>query len=261
MEAVLADFRPDVVHLHNIYHQLSPSVLQPMRRRGIAARDDAARLQARLPDVPVPRPRRSPARRASPHRFWEPVAAGAATTARSARAPLNAVELTLHTLGRAYAPGRRLRLPQPVPGGKMRQGRVFPDRLRVDPATSSTWTRSPPAQGPGGGVVFAGRLSDGEGRRRPDRGGGARPPACGSTSPATARCARDARGAGHERGASEPVRSTAGCRRAELHELLRSGERRGRSVALVREPAARRAGGVRVRPCRWSARRSAACPS
>ena len=37
MDAVLADFRPDVVHLHNIYHQLSPSVLRPVARRKIPA--------------------------------------------------------------------------------------------------------------------------------------------------------------------------------------------------------------------------------
>lgn len=35
MEAVLDDFRPDVVHLHNIYHQLSPSILKPIQARGI----------------------------------------------------------------------------------------------------------------------------------------------------------------------------------------------------------------------------------
>src|SRR5437870_3534328 len=27
MDAVVGDFRPDVVHLHNVYHHLSPSVL------------------------------------------------------------------------------------------------------------------------------------------------------------------------------------------------------------------------------------------
>ena len=34
---VVDEFRPDVVHLHNIYHQLSPSVLRPLRRRGLPA--------------------------------------------------------------------------------------------------------------------------------------------------------------------------------------------------------------------------------
>src|SRR5947209_845388 len=30
MKAVLDDFAPDAVHLHNIYHHLSPSVLAPL---------------------------------------------------------------------------------------------------------------------------------------------------------------------------------------------------------------------------------------
>ncbi|MHC4617658.1 MAG: glycosyltransferase, partial [Planctomycetota bacterium] len=32
---VLDDFCPDLVHLSNIYHQLSPSILVPIRRRGV----------------------------------------------------------------------------------------------------------------------------------------------------------------------------------------------------------------------------------
>jgi glycosyltransferase involved in cell wall biosynthesis len=35
LATVLDRFRPDVVHAHNIYHQLSPSILGPARRRGI----------------------------------------------------------------------------------------------------------------------------------------------------------------------------------------------------------------------------------
>lgn len=35
MEQALAEFRPDVVHAHNIYHQLSPSVLHAAARRGV----------------------------------------------------------------------------------------------------------------------------------------------------------------------------------------------------------------------------------
>ena len=50
-------FGPDVVHLHNIYHQLSPSILRPVARAGHPVGDDPARLQARLPDLPAARPR------------------------------------------------------------------------------------------------------------------------------------------------------------------------------------------------------------
>lgn len=35
MERLIQDFRPDVVHVHNMYHQLSPSILRPLKRAGI----------------------------------------------------------------------------------------------------------------------------------------------------------------------------------------------------------------------------------
>lgn len=35
LDLLLAEFRPDVAHLHNIHHQLSPSILAPLERRGI----------------------------------------------------------------------------------------------------------------------------------------------------------------------------------------------------------------------------------
>lgn len=35
MEALLDEWRPDIAHLHNIYHQLSPSILGSLKHRGI----------------------------------------------------------------------------------------------------------------------------------------------------------------------------------------------------------------------------------
>jgi glycosyltransferase involved in cell wall biosynthesis len=35
MDALIRATRPDVAHLHNIYHQLSPSILRPLRRHGV----------------------------------------------------------------------------------------------------------------------------------------------------------------------------------------------------------------------------------
>ena len=32
---LLDDFRPDIVHIHNIYHQISPSILPPIKKRNI----------------------------------------------------------------------------------------------------------------------------------------------------------------------------------------------------------------------------------
>src|SRR5689334_4592914 len=35
IERAIREFRPDLVHCHNIYHQLSPSILRPVARAGI----------------------------------------------------------------------------------------------------------------------------------------------------------------------------------------------------------------------------------
>ncbi|MFZ1735789.1 MAG: glycosyltransferase, partial [Candidatus Moraniibacteriota bacterium] len=35
MESLLTEFCPDVVHIHNIYHQLSLSILAPIKKLGI----------------------------------------------------------------------------------------------------------------------------------------------------------------------------------------------------------------------------------
>jgi glycosyltransferase involved in cell wall biosynthesis len=35
LEALLKEFQPDVAHLHNIYHQLSPSIVNVLKKRGI----------------------------------------------------------------------------------------------------------------------------------------------------------------------------------------------------------------------------------
>lgn len=35
LEALIDDFRPDVAHLHNIYHQLSPSIIWTLKKQGI----------------------------------------------------------------------------------------------------------------------------------------------------------------------------------------------------------------------------------
>ena len=35
MAAAIERFRPDVAHLHNVYHQLSPSILTPLHKAGV----------------------------------------------------------------------------------------------------------------------------------------------------------------------------------------------------------------------------------
>ena len=35
MDRLIQDFHPDIAHVHNMYHQLSPSILRPLKRAGI----------------------------------------------------------------------------------------------------------------------------------------------------------------------------------------------------------------------------------
>jgi glycosyltransferase involved in cell wall biosynthesis len=156
MDAVLADFRPDVVHLHNIYHQLSPSILQPVRRRQIPAVMTLHDYKLACPTYQF-MDHGEICEACLPHRFWEPIARRCNGGSLAASA-LNAVEMTLHTFGRAYGPVGIFACPSRFLLGKMQEGRVFPDRLRWIPNFVDLEAFSP-KQSPGGDVVFAGRLS------------------------------------------------------------------------------------------------------
>ena len=160
MDAVLDDFRPDLVHLHNIYHQLSPSILQPVRRHAIPAVMTLHDYKLACPTYRF-MDHGEICERCLPHRFWEPVIRRCNGGSAAASA-LNAVEMTLHTFGRAYAPVQIFACPSRFLLGKMQQGRVFPERLRWIPNFVDLEAFTP-KQTPGGDVVFAGRLSEEKG--------------------------------------------------------------------------------------------------
>jgi glycosyltransferase involved in cell wall biosynthesis len=156
MEAVLEDFRPEVVHLHNVYHQLSPSILRPVHRRRIGAVMTLHDYKLACPTYRFLDHGRI-CEACLPRRFWEPIAKRCNGGSLGASA-VNAVEMTLHTFGRAYASVGVFSCPSRFLLEKMRQGKVFPERLRhlpnfVDAAAVE------PKGAPGGGAVYAGRLS------------------------------------------------------------------------------------------------------
>jgi len=155
MERVLDDFRPDVVHLHNVYHHLSPSVLRPLRKRAVPT-------VMTLHDFKLACPT---------HRF---MANGAVCEACLGRhfhnailkrcnegslgaSAVNAVELTMHTYTGAYDPVHIFLCPSRFMLEKMRAARVFTHRLQWVPsfvdAASIDVKRSP-----GGAIAYVGRL-------------------------------------------------------------------------------------------------------
>lgn len=50
LQGLIADFRPDIAHLHNIYHHLSPSILPVLKRAGIPAVMTAHDLKIACPN-------------------------------------------------------------------------------------------------------------------------------------------------------------------------------------------------------------------
>lgn len=156
MDATLEAYRPDVVHLHNIYHQLSPSVLRPVARRGVAA-------VMTLHDYKLACPT---------YQFLDHGQPCTACVARKFHhAPLKrckddsvavsglaAAELAAHTFLGAYGPTARFICPSRFLLDSMTAARVYPDRLRHVPHFVET-DGLPAKTEPGGSVVFAGRLA------------------------------------------------------------------------------------------------------
>jgi glycosyltransferase involved in cell wall biosynthesis len=156
MDAVLADFRPDVVHLHNIYHQLSPSVLRPIARRRVAAVMTLHDYKLACPSYQFLDHGRICEACLGGH-FQHAVARRCKDGSLGASAVL-AGELFVHSLTRAYAPIGVFICPSRFMADKMAQARVFPTRLRHVPHFIDT-AGMPVKQAPGGPALVAGRLS------------------------------------------------------------------------------------------------------
>lgn len=160
MDAILDRVRPDVVHLHNIYHQLSPSILRPIARRRIPTVMTLHDYKLACPtyqfldhgkicEACIPRRFHNAARR------------------RCNRGSLNAsvlasVELAAHTFFGAYDPVDVLICPSEFMLAKMGEAEVYPERLVHIPHFCDL-SRITPATAPGAGVLFAGRLSSEKG--------------------------------------------------------------------------------------------------
>ena len=160
MDAILERVRPDVVHLHNIYHQLSPSILRPVARRGIPTVMTLHDYKLACPtyqfldngkicEACIPRRFHNAARRRCN---------GGSLSASL----LSTVELAAHTFLGAYDPVDVLICPSEFMLAKMRQAEVYPDRLTHIPHFCDL-SQIAPATAPGSGVLYAGRLSSEKG--------------------------------------------------------------------------------------------------
>ena len=156
MDAVVRAFRPDVAHAHNLYHQLSPSVLRPLADRGVP-------VVLTLHDYKLA----CPSYQLLDHgrlcdaclggRYHRAVARRCKDGSLGASLVL-AVESGAHRLLGAWGPVRTFISPSRFMAATMSRAGVYPERLELlDHFVDARPLR--PKSRPGGPVVFAGRLA------------------------------------------------------------------------------------------------------
>ena len=147
------------MHLHNIYHHLSPSVLRPLRARGIAAVMTLHDYKLACPTYRF-LANGQVCEACVPRRFYM-ASLKRCHEGSLSMSTLNGIELAAHTLFRMYEPVDLFLCPSRFMMAKMAAAHVFPRRLRwvpnfVDASASTEAT-------PSGRVVFAGSLSEEKG--------------------------------------------------------------------------------------------------
>jgi glycosyltransferase involved in cell wall biosynthesis len=153
------EFRPDIVHLHNIYHQLSPSILRPLRQRNIATVMTLHDYKLACPTYRF-LDKGKPCEACLGGHFSQAVRRRC-KDGSLVQSTLMATELAAHTRLGLYDPVTLFICPSRFMQSKMTEAGVLPQRLRllhnfVDIPSAV------PAAAPGP-VVYAGRLSDEKG--------------------------------------------------------------------------------------------------
>ena len=153
---VVEEFKPDVVHLHNVYHQLSPSILRPLGRMGVPAVMTLHDYKLVCPTYQLLDHGNLCEACVGGH-FTEAIKRRCKGGSLSASAMV-AFETWLHSATRAYGPVGRFICPSRFLAGKMAEGGLFRDRLRCVPHFVDCSTIDVKGDA-GGDIVFAGRLS------------------------------------------------------------------------------------------------------
>ena len=156
IEAVIKEFEPDIVHLHNIYHQLSPSVLRPLARHGIPNVMTLHDYKLACPTYQFLDHGQICEACLGGHFFH--AATRRCKDGSASASLLAAVESYAHGITKAYSPVRLFIAPSRFLADKMTEAKVFPERMRVLSHfihSAGIATKSDA----GKGFVYAGRLS------------------------------------------------------------------------------------------------------
>jgi len=152
----IAHVRPDVVHFHNVYHQLSPSVVKATSRSGVPSVMTLHDYKLACPSYQL-LAHGKPCTACLDGGPWQAVRTRCKDDSLGASTML-AAETWLHQRLHAYAGVGVFICPSRFLRDVMSRAGVYPDRLRVIPHFVEA-AGGPVNQGRGGPVVFAGRLS------------------------------------------------------------------------------------------------------
>jgi glycosyltransferase involved in cell wall biosynthesis len=156
MAETIERFRPDVAHLHNVYHQLSPSILAPLHAAAVP-------VVLTLHDYKLVCPtyqlldHGEPCTACVGGKFWNAPLKRCRNGSLLASAKM-AADLSVHTLARSYRHVDAFICPSRFLAGQMERGRVYPDRMHVIRHFVDLSGVAAKAA-PGGHAVIAGRIS------------------------------------------------------------------------------------------------------
>jgi len=103
MEALIQETKPDVAHLHNIYHQLSPSILRPLRKHRIPTVLKLADYKLICPNYLL-MTRNGVCERCKGHKYYQAVLQGCVKNSR-VKSALCAIEAYAHRAWNIYSSG------------------------------------------------------------------------------------------------------------------------------------------------------------
>jgi glycosyltransferase involved in cell wall biosynthesis len=158
----IEEFRPDVAHVRNIYHHLSPSILWELKRQHVPVLYHVNDFKLLCPNYNLVAGGKT-CERCLGGRFWNVVARGCYSGGR-AQAAVLAVEAYIHRWLHTYekcvdailAPSRFVRGMLVNSGWPVERVRVLPHFQRVEPDV-------PPGPAPDAPILYFGRLSEEKG--------------------------------------------------------------------------------------------------
>jgi len=156
IRSVIEEFKPDVIHCHNIYHHLSPSILRSAAAAGVPVVMTLHDYKLACPTYQMLDNGRV-CDACLPRHFSQAAIRGCRNNSR-AQSGLMALEVAVHTWTKAYGSIACFLCPSQFLADTMRRAKVYPDRLKVLPNFCAS-AEIAAKDAPGGPVVFAGRLS------------------------------------------------------------------------------------------------------